>query len=696
MNVLVFNGTGASASSVKHTVETLRRFLEPYYAVNTVSIKALESEPWTFKASAIVFPGGADLPYVKNCKNVIPKIRNFIESGGIYIGFCAGGYFGSSRCEFSQGDPLLEITGNRELALFPGIARGPAFKGFQYNSELGTKAATLKLKDGSAFKSYFNGGPTFVDAENYNNVEVLAYFQEPTDVSSSDINSTNDLNEGNTVNAAAVVLCEVGKGKALLTGPHPEFNPEYLEKSESREFIKDVIKELKDNEKERLKFMKFILTSAGLKCSDHDETQPLPTLKPLFASSSSNRHHYLTRFKEALIEHGSEDTKIYPQSGIEFDGGENKIMIFEGFNKNYRHLSDLMSKYDLDDELIQSIIFPDQGENFPPKSYTPHFNTEIYFENLKTNSVGSICLYGEVVTSTSTLLNANRLLLSNIPNNSLLHVGTIQLSGRGRGGNSWVNPVGVCASTAVINIPTVSRFTNKPISVVFVQYLAILAYCKAIISYDSGFEDIPIKIKWPNDIYILSPNYYSQKKMHILGRGMESRVVPLTEIEPAYVKVAGMLVNTNYINNGYSVLLGCGLNINTEGPTTSLMRWVNLLNEERKAQNLAPLPEIKTEKLLALYMNHLEVLLETYERYGSSAILEDYYKFWLHTNQLVTLSDHQNVKAIISGITSDYGLLIAKECVQGSETEFTSTVYNLQPDGNSFDIFKGLISKKVL
>ena len=75
--------------------------------------------------------------------------------------------------------------------------------------------------------------------------------------------------------------------------------------------------------------------------------------------------------------------------------------------------------------------------------------------------------------------------------------------------------------------------------------------------------------------------------------------------------------------------------------------------------------------------------------------MPSYYELWLHSNQIVTLPDHGNTQAMITGITEDYGLLIAKELVSGSSTQFTGNVYNLQPDGNTFDIFKSLIAKKV-
>lgn len=36
--------------------------------------------------------------------------------------------------------------------------------------------------------------------------------------------------------------------------------------------------------------------------------------------------------------------------------------------------------------------------------------------------------------------------------------------------------------------------------IVFVQYLAAMAVVKGIKTYDKGYEQLPIKMKWPNDV----------------------------------------------------------------------------------------------------------------------------------------------------------------------------------------------------
>ena len=147
------------------------------------------------------------------------RIDQYVRRGGAYLGFCAGGYYGTSRCEFEIGNRVLEVIGPRELSFFPGTCRGCAFKGFVYHSEAGAKAVELNVnkeafKGGivpQTFRSYYNGGGVFVDAEKYadKGVEILASYVKSLDVDGG-------------VGSAAVVYCKVGEGGALLTGPHPE------------------------------------------------------------------------------------------------------------------------------------------------------------------------------------------------------------------------------------------------------------------------------------------------------------------------------------------------------------------------------------------------------------------------------------------------------------------------------------------
>ncbi|CDO95566.1 unnamed protein product [Kluyveromyces dobzhanskii CBS 2104] len=688
MNVLVYNGAGTSPESVKHTIETLRLLLEPYYAVSPVSARVLETEPWTSKTSVVVFPGGADLPYVRDCKKVIPKIKDFVSrDGGVYIGLCAGAYFGSARCEFAQGNPSYEVTGPRDLKMFPGIARGPAFSGFEYNKELGAKTVRLRVNGIEGLEeaySYYNGGSLFVDAAKYPDVEVLAEYQDPVDVPySDDPNSTSPA-------AAAVVLSTVGKGKALLIGTHPEIPAKALKPIGEKWYDEKVIQLLEQHDTSRFLFMKEVLRKAGLKCNSTRSNPGNPDLTPIFVTTKEN-NKALQLFKENLrstsSNHNRSDYKFH------LIGDSDEFDVYEGFSYADEASSKLQDVHPA--EAVKQIIFPGIEDTLPKKPLVSHFDTEKYFAHLNpANDLGSVLLYGDVVTSTSMIFDQNRSLSAALPENSAIHVGTIQLLGRGRGGNTWVNPRGVLASTTAINLPAVSATTGERTPIVFVQYLAMLAYCKAIRTYAPGYEDLPVKIKWPNDLYALKPQYYYNNGIKLLGKEFVNGLIPLDDVDPAFVKVSGLLVTTNFVSGKYSLLLGCGVNVTNEAPTTSLATWVNILNTERDSLGMPHLPPIEHETLLAKYLNELGILLKKFLTSGPSRILPEYYSFWMHSDQIVQLLDHNSVRAKLVGITEDYGLLIAKELIPGSNSHFTGNVYHLQPDGNTFDIFKGLISKK--
>lgn len=220
--IAFFIGTGTTGESVRHCIFSLRRLLSPNYAVIPITESILLKEPWSATCALLVIPGGGDLGYCRVLNgDGNRRISDFVRRGGSYLGLCAGGYYGSKRCEFEVGNKEMEVIGSRELGFFPGTCRGGAFKGFQYKSESGARAVTIKLSQ-EAFKdkmpsevtNYFNGGGVYVDAGARNmkdrKIHVLATYKDELDVDAGE--------EG-----AAVVLCEIGDGKVILSGTHPEY-----------------------------------------------------------------------------------------------------------------------------------------------------------------------------------------------------------------------------------------------------------------------------------------------------------------------------------------------------------------------------------------------------------------------------------------------------------------------------------------
>ncbi|BDA44508.1 probable biotin-protein ligase at N-terminal half [Coccomyxa sp. Obi] len=144
--IRVYDGEGAGSRSVLSTVESLRNTISPQVQVAHLGPEELLAGVWQDGCLMLVMPGGADLPYCRqlngrgNC-----LIREYVEAGNAYLGLCAGAYYACSFVEFALGT-RLEVRGPRELAFFPGVAAGPVYPGFRYESEAGAHAARVTFR----------------------------------------------------------------------------------------------------------------------------------------------------------------------------------------------------------------------------------------------------------------------------------------------------------------------------------------------------------------------------------------------------------------------------------------------------------------------------------------------------------------------------------------------------------------------
>ncbi|KAH6860577.1 hypothetical protein AA0119_g11692 [Alternaria tenuissima] len=719
MNILVYSGNGSTTESVRHCMYTLRRLLSPSYAVIPVTGDTLIKEPWFSTCALLVFPGGADLGYCRTLNGEgNRRISRYVNAGGSYLGFCAGGYYGSARCEFELDDPKMAVEGERELAFFPGVCRGLAFEGFKYASEAGARAAEIKIEkeafesvdEGVAgtFKSYYNGGGVFVDAKKLESrgVQILASY-------------TEDLHVESGEGQAAVVYRKVGEGHAVVTGPHPEFAPQNLSKIPSLPSYATIINDIAATDATRLAFMRLILGKLGLQVNEQEQAVPSLSRLHLTAHSLADVSDLVATWSEIIT----------VMDGDEYIKGENDVFRIEkegtawsvkelkrAVSAMSEKLPTLASVTDSNEKSVEEqgqekeddskkkraktpeeeirdcieytantspdeivdyakivkVIIPHE-KSLPSAQQTP-FHHDAFYANLHhyhtklrnpDASFGKHLMYGEVVTSTNTLLEKNPSLLRNLPIGFTI-TATTQIAGRGRGNNVWIAPPGALMFSTVLHH---SFALSQSAPVVFIQYLAALAIVQGIKNYAPGYEKIPVKLKWPNDIYAQLPG---------------SSANPI-------VKIGGILVNSSYSGSTYDVVPGIGLNLSNALPTTTL-------NQLAKGMN-PPLKDFTPEKLLASILAHFETLYSTFCQEGFNRDMESYYyENWLHTDQLVTLEDQQGVqsgcKARIKGITRDWGLLLAEE-VREIDGRGTGKIIQIQSDGNSFDFFRGLVRRKV-
>ncbi|XP_042229880.1 biotin--protein ligase-like isoform X2 [Homarus americanus] len=274
------------------------------------------------------------------------------------------------------------------------------------------------------------------------------------------------------------------------------------------------------------------------------------------------------------------------------------------------------------------------------------FSTVKYFEALKTSAIGRLVIYCDVMTSSMKVTAGHPPLVHGI-----VVLPTQQTQGKGRSGNSWLSPLGCAMFTTQLHIALSSNLGQH---LTFLQHLIAIAVVQAVREHP-GYADIPIHLKWPNDIYV-----------------------------GTNIKIGGVIVEATTIGSEIIANVGCGVNLSNSNPTYCINDAVRQHNKEYKSS----LCELDRETFLARVFNSIEELIETFQAKGPGAVQHIYYKYWLHSNATVTVqNEHRRTEsAVIIGV-DNYGFLEA-QLVSG-------TIITLQPDGNSFNMMDGLIYSKL-
>jgi biotin---protein ligase len=285
MDILVYAGEGSDPLSVHFTLSSLRQYLGHRYAVKKVTSAAvLREEPWTYSTVLLVLPGGRDRSYVEHldCRgssghtsasfsySANERIRAYVESGGRYLGICAGAYYACDRIEFEMDRPEMCVEGARTLGLFPGVGRGSVFPGFAYGPGSRDRCVQLQAtftrdvigQENFLFSSYFNGGCEFITSAelgDHRTVNTLAIY----------------THDAKTAGRHAVVEIILGQGKAILSGVHIEIDPFEKTWEYSKEILahapttfRETLSALIRSQTERVLFWKRLLERFGLHLND--------------------------------------------------------------------------------------------------------------------------------------------------------------------------------------------------------------------------------------------------------------------------------------------------------------------------------------------------------------------------------------------------------------------------------------------
>ncbi|XP_004697389.1 biotin--protein ligase isoform X1 [Echinops telfairi] len=396
------------------------------------------------------------------------------------------------------------------------------------------------------------------------------------------------------------VLCQVHlelPPSSVVIQTHEDFN--LLKSSNSRRY--DVLKE--------------ILTALGISC----DTRQLPPLTPLhLLLAAEESQGALMQWLETHV--GPEGVITSSKCSLKF-----------------------VSSCPPDTEITPSSLpVVTDSEHFSSE----HFDLEIYRHNLQTQHLGKTILFAEVTSTTMTLLEG--LMFKTPQEMGLIAIAVQQTQGQGRGRNAWLSPVGCAISTLLVSIPLKSQLGQR---IPFVQHLMSVAVVEAVRSLP-GYEDINLRVKWPNDIY------YSD-----------------------LMKLGGVLVNSTLMGETFFILIGCGVNVTNSNPTIC----INDLIMDHNKQHGTDLKPLRTDLLVARAVTQMEKLINTFQDRGPNGVLPLYYKYWVHSGQQVRLGSEEGPVVSIVGL-DDSGFLQVHRA--GGE------VVTVHPDGNSFDMLKNLILPK--
>ncbi|KAL6267955.1 hypothetical protein P5V15_001023 [Pogonomyrmex californicus] len=216
----------------------------------------------------------------------------------------------------------------------------------------------------------------------------------------------------------------------------------------------------------------------------------------------------------------------------------------------------------------------------------PNFSTVDYFENLYTKELGRLVIYVDVLSSSMYVVNGRL-------EHGLTVIPRRQTQGQGRSRNMWLSPVGCAMFTLQVHIP-ISSYLGSHISLL--QHIAAVALVSAVRSIE-GYENLDLKVKWPNDIYINNT-----------------------------IKIGGLIIPTQIEESLCICNIGAGVNLSNNKPTSCINDIILQYNQKYGTK----LKTFSYEKYLALVFNELEILLDIVQSGNVEHFYQLYYKYWLH------------------------------------------------------------------
>lgn len=242
---------------------------------------------------------------------------------------------------------------------------------------------------------------------------------------------------------------------------------------------------------------------------------------------------------------------------------------------------------------------------------------------LKTAWAGKTCLCFDTLDSTNDYAKA--LAKRECVHGALILADT-QTSGKGRRGRIWQSPKGSTISMSLCLEPEFP--TERVAGLTLVMALAVAEAIKEV-------AGLGPQIKWPNDIVVNGK------------------------------KICGILTEMCFVENHYAVVIGVGINVNTDSFPEEIREIAGSLKTESGRT-------ISRKTLIAAVLRYFEEFYEQYEQTMDLSLLKEAYESMLaNQGREVKVLDPQGpYNGVAKGITSSGNLVVV--CEDGNEREVYS------------------------
>ncbi len=200
----IYTGSG----TWEHSITSFEKFLEwKNLSYEEISAWNLNHESLIGKYNAIFFPGGWAYNYKKSIHDSgNQNIRDFIYSGGAYIGMSAGAYYACDNVRWDGQDYPYYLN------LFHGDCIGPIEEIASWPNYIMTTISINPSHEANIYE------PSTEDVLYYGEPYFIPYqTQEMQTLASWNIPSNPSLDK-----TSGIISFNYGSGRVLLVGPHPE------------------------------------------------------------------------------------------------------------------------------------------------------------------------------------------------------------------------------------------------------------------------------------------------------------------------------------------------------------------------------------------------------------------------------------------------------------------------------------------